>query len=478
MNETDAPSRAAEPAPSPAAPPPAVSPAPSHADTPPPAPALQASATATANDTPGPDKPKPKADTELSEASAPIESKPPFGPGAGETGGLQTIDDPNLTPEPEKVAPDTATGPASGTGKPITELAEAPPPPETGNADSGDERSALDKFLRRAFSGKSTRDTSEVAAAETPKPVPEPIPAGEENAAEPAEAPETPDTKTVSKKLDGFIRGIFSAKRTRGEEKNGTESARGTAPETPAEAAKPAPTPKPEPAKPSVKPSVKDAKRAQIASLPVSRRFRRDAGPGSSEAVPYIPSVVLTVGESLTLGRTLSDAMNRAANCFQKGKNGGWYCLETADWPDEIRGRLEVSTWLYRKAWTIVHYRSGKAQRIFSVFPARNFNRVVRYLEAKFGPPAVETDQTIALIGAPPKLNINVMWNRKNPGGSRSVLEVRKYDNVRRMVPDTKIGFIRLYREGTKPIFRIINESDLMLQSLRHSRISLNSGKK
>jgi len=49
---------------------------------------------------------------------------------------------------------------------------------------------------------------------------------------------------------------------------------------------------------------------------------------------------------------------------------------------------------------------------------------------------------------------------------------------VQRMVPDTKIGFIRLYREGSRPIFRTINESDLMLLNLRNSRISLNSGKK
>jgi hypothetical protein len=46
---------------------------------------------------------------------------------------------------------------------------------------------------------------------------------------------------------------------------------------------------------------------------------------------------------------------------------------------------------------------------------------------------------------------------------------------VRRMVPDTNIGFIRLYREGSQPIFRTINESDLMLQSPRNSRLSQNA---
>ena len=187
---------------------------------------------------------------------------------------------------------------------------------------------------------------------------------------------------------------------------------------------------------------------------------------------PFTPAVTLSVGQSITLGRTLSDAMSGGANCFQKGKNSGWYCLETADWPDEIRNRLRVSNWIYRNSRAIVHYRSGKAQRIFSVFPANNFNRIVRFLEAKFGPPEGETNQSIALIGAPPKLNITVKWKRRIPDGTTSVLEARKFDNIQRMVPDTRIGFIRLYREGTRPIFRTINESDLMVQSLRNSRLS------
>ena len=45
------------------------------------------------------------------------------------------------------------------------------------------------------------------------------------------------------------------------------------------------------------------------------------------------------------------------------------------------------------------------------------------------------------------------------------------------MVPATNIGFIRLYREGSQPIFRTNNESDLMLKSLRNSRLSQNAQK-
>ena len=83
-------------------------------------------------------------------------------------------------------------------------------------------------------------------------------------------------------------------------------------------------------------------------------------------------------------------------------------------------------------------------------------------------------------ISVIPSLRCAPGWKRcalrkKTP--SSSVLEVRKFDNVRRMVPDTNIGFIRLYREGSQPIFRTINESDLMLQSPRSSRLSQNAPK-
>ena len=447
-------------------------------------------------------------------ASAPPKSAP-FSAAGAATGPLPTISDPNLTASAKSPAP---TNPA--------------PAPA---AEAEDEQTGLDKFLRRMFTESNffEKRAPEEAPKEAPAPATEAIqsattdgPSVETIAAAPMAAPKAAPGQSVSSKLDGFfkglakgfggksqpentattetaeaaappasasevataapepakrskldrfVRGLFKAKPKSTEPDETTETAETTAPPAPA------PAPKPGTPAPVAKSAPQaDTKFTELASRPPTSRRRLGQGGGRRriEAIPFIPAITLTVGETLSLGRTLSDAMSRAANCFQKGKNAGWYCLETADWPDEIRERLRVSTWIYRKARTIVHYRSGKAQRIFSVFPAKNFNRVVRFLEAKFGPPAEETDRSIALIGAPPKLNLTVKWKRKNADGSISVLEARKFDNVQRMVPDTKIGFIRLYREGSRPIFRTINESDLMLLNLRNSRISLNSGKK
>jgi hypothetical protein len=436
----------------------------------------------------------------------PPETKPaPFSAAGSTASPLPTISDPNLTASAK------------------TQVPVKPAPARV----AADERSGLDKFLRRLFTEPDVfaKREPEEAPKEAPAPETETAGAGDGPSVESfaaatgvgdgnaqTETPKTVPGQSISSKIDGFFKGLatgFGGKSKPGE--TAITETTGAAPPMSDAAAEPAPEPakrskldrfvrglfkaKPktagadetieiaEAATPLPAPESKtltakaerqaSTKITELASRPATSRRRLGQGGGRrrAEAIPFIPAVTLTVGETLTLGRTLSDATSRAANCFQKGKNAGWYCLETADWPGEIRERLRVSTWIYRNAMTIVHYRSGRAQRIFSVFPAKNFNKVVRFLEAKFGPPAEETEQFIALVGAPPKLNLRVKWKRKNADGSISALEVRKFDNVRRMVPDTNIGFIRLYREGSRPIFRTINESDLMLQSLRNSRL-------
>ncbi|NQV56328.1 MAG: hypothetical protein HQ503_10760, partial [Rhodospirillales bacterium] len=219
-------------------------------------------------------------------------------------------------------------------------------------------------------------------------------------------------------------------------------------------------------------PQADTSSRAETEIASTSRKeFGRSIGdkPATSavKSRTEMPVIKLTIGEDINLDRTLSDPMSRAGNCFQKGNSGGWYCFETAIWSEPIARDLEVNTWLYRKARTIVYYSSGLAQRIYSVFPSENFNKVARYLERKYGKPNAETDQILPMIGEPSKMNITAKWRQKNADGTVAIMEIRKYDNIRGMIPDTKVGFIRLYREGSQPIFRSLSESDLMLQSLR-----------
>jgi hypothetical protein len=173
------------------------------------------------------------------------------------------------------------------------------------------------------------------------------------------------------------------------------------------------------------------------------------------------------VGETFSLSRTLGDPESRAKSCFRKGRLPGWYCLVPVEWPDEIVARMRVDSWLYGRGHVVAHFDNlGVAQSLFAPFPTDNFNHLVRYLEAVLGPATNDASRQVALIGAPPKLNLITSWVRESDG-VRAILEIRKLDTVRSMVPDTKLGFVSLSRQGATPIFRYVSDSDLMMLSMR-----------
>ena len=47
-----------------------------------------------------------------------------------------------------------------------------------------------------------------------------------------------------------------------------------------------------------------------------------------------------------------------------------------------------------------------------------------------------------------------------------AVVEIRRNDDERRMIPDRDNGFIRLYEAGSTPVFRYLSETDLMLHGM------------
>ena len=160
--------------------------------------------------------------------------------------------------------------------------------------------------------------------------------------------------------------------------------------------------------------------------------------------------------------------MKNDPNCFQKGPNKAWFCVENTVWPESIREQVQVDAWLYRDARTIVQYDGGRATRMYTLFPSRNYHRVVEYFEKRFGPATEENVLPLPTIGAPMMKNPSHRWlSVQRDKGRTTALEVREYDDVRGMLPDQGIGFIRLYELGTQPVFRYLSETDLMLQSIR-----------
>lgn len=179
-------------------------------------------------------------------------------------------------------------------------------------------------------------------------------------------------------------------------------------------------------------------------------------------------NVELWIGRNRQLGKAAPQDMKNDPNCFQKGPNKAWFCVENAVWPESIREQVQVDAWLYRDARTIVQYDGGRATRMYTLFPSRNYHRVVEYFEKRFGPATEENVLPLPTIGAPMMKNPSHRWlSVQRDKGRTTALEVREYDDVRGMLPDQGIGFIRLYELGTQPVFRYLSETDLMLQSIR-----------
>ena len=203
----------------------------------------------------------------------------------------------------------------------------------------------------------------------------------------------------------------------------------------------------------------------EVANLP-----REGAIPPSKSSTVSQPlkGVGLKMSRTGQLGGPAVPAVEINSNCFKKGPKGSWFCFDLSDWPKDIARHIEVDTWLYRNGRRVVQYDKGNATRIFTLFPSRNFEKISAYFSDKFGPPTVRAVERLALIGAPAIANPSHRWQSEMPDGQGMiVLEIRKFDDERRMVTDRRMGFIRLYKVGTTPVFRFLNETDLMLQGIK-----------
>lgn len=189
---------------------------------------------------------------------------------------------------------------------------------------------------------------------------------------------------------------------------------------------------------------------------------RRRTGGKPLEGVP----LKIGLGQSFAQSGTL--ALKDNPNCFSKGPNKSWYCIDNTDWPDAVKSQIEVDTWLYRNGRTIVQFDSGRATRMYTLFPSRNVKSVISHFETQFGPATEYRDASMPIIGGPPLNNPSWRWLSTSPDRKKTmILEVREFDDERRMISDRNFGFIRLYEQGSTPIFRYLSETDLMLHQTR-----------
>ena len=205
---------------------------------------------------------------------------------------------------------------------------------------------------------------------------------------------------------------------------------------------------------------------ASLTPLPKTRVISEEAPPPLQLATTPV-SKPLRIGDSLGLHRPLSKALAASRNCFQKRGVDGWFCLASADWPTAKMHLFEVDNWLYRKARTIVRYEDDVATRIYTLFPAENFDEIVAYYTAKLGPPNRQANEKVSVIGAKAADIQSVSWVGAASPTGQSVLELRSIDNIRGMAPDTNVGVVRLYEKNSTPIFRNLSDMDLRLHRIQ-----------
>jgi len=228
-------------------------------------------------------------------------------------------------------------------------------------------------------------------------------------------------------------------------------------PPKPAPAARPK---SPKPAKSAAPPADKAAaKKTQVAALPKSRApLRRLPPPKAADAGS------LMLGINTKLGKPLDRKLLMSRSCVEKTANGIWYCMEPIAWPDGVKSIFATRISLFPGHLSVVRYDKGVSTQVHTLFPTEYFEHVVKHFEGRFGGPSEVKENWTHQIGRPALPNPTFRWRGMDASGGRPViLELRRYDDLRSVLPDIKVGVARLYREGLPSVFQHLSVADIML---------------
>ncbi len=177
-----------------------------------------------------------------------------------------------------------------------------------------------------------------------------------------------------------------------------------------------------------------------------------------------LQDVNLGEGLSLKLGQAIAVAAAAPDHCLSKHGAKTWFCVEPAVWPTDLQGIFQVGSALYSGSKAIVRYDEGRAGHIHALFPSREFPTIVSTFERRFGPPTDREDASMAVVGEPTKTNPVVRWKSLNSATNAvEVIELRTFDDLRGMIPDTEYGVIRYYRSDSQTAVVHLTTADLML---------------
>lgn len=177
-----------------------------------------------------------------------------------------------------------------------------------------------------------------------------------------------------------------------------------------------------------------------------------------------LKNVLLTLGDSVATGQTkLPRGIAEPNACVRKRRGKISFCIVPVDWPRSIEPAFAVNTNLYQGTRAIARYDNGKASHYHGLFVSADYDKIIKFMKQRYGPPTDIWKRMIAPFGKPRQPNPTLVWRSLDSETDKvTILEVRKFDDSRSVFPDTEHGAIRLYNAGGPRVFPIITAHDIM----------------
>lgn len=181
-----------------------------------------------------------------------------------------------------------------------------------------------------------------------------------------------------------------------------------------------------------------------------------------------VTDIDLFLGDKILIGNELLADALESGNCIERPVHLSVFCLQPMNWPAKVAGLFAQDTAYTMPGEGVVRYENGRLSRAYNVFNAADFADVVKYMQRRFGPPSEREIVWMHMLEAPELPNTTFRWKALSADRRDVIiLEVRNYDDLRRSFADLHHGMVRLYRDGSRPIFKHLSTMDLMLLQRR-----------
>ena len=177
-----------------------------------------------------------------------------------------------------------------------------------------------------------------------------------------------------------------------------------------------------------------------------------------------LSDIGLSLGNSVTMDqRPLPRGVAEPDPCIKRSGGSIMFCVVPVDWHPKVDPAFSITTYLYQGSRAIARYDGGKATHYHTLFGSHQYDDVIKYFVARYGPPTDEWKRTISPFDRPRQANPTMVWRARDTKTNRvTILEVRRYDDTRNVFPDMEHGAVRLYAAGAQRVFPVITGMDLM----------------